>query len=203
MDKRLLVFLVFAVIAVLAIGSIAVAGKGKKGGRAKKPACGDKIDNDGDGYCDFLTRKTRCNDGSIPGDPGCSSKRDTSELNPNIECDDGIDNDGDGAVDYHDGGCTGPEDDDETNCGDGVCEGGETSQNCPADCGPGDSCDDTDGGIVLEIQGTVSGYRYGYPYEYTDYCNSTTLLTEFYCNGVSPNWGIYGCNGTCNDGACV
>ncbi|HLD04802.1 MAG TPA: hypothetical protein VJG90_03700 [Candidatus Nanoarchaeia archaeon] len=54
------------------------------------------------------------------------------------ECRDHIDNDGDGQIDYPaDAGCTGPSDNDETNCGDGVCEGGETPATCPADCGSG------------------------------------------------------------------
>ncbi len=86
-------------------------------------ACNDRKDNDGDGLVDY------------PSDPGCSSKNDDSELNPYLECDDGKDNDGDGLVDYKDPGCSSPTDNDETNCGDGVCEGGETQQNCPQDCG--------------------------------------------------------------------
>ena len=160
--------------------------------------CNDGIDNDGDNRVDF------------PGDPGCSSKRDSSELNPNVQCDDGIDNDGDGARDYpadpgcsnlidnsergplacddgvnndYDGnidypndlGCTGPSDpselgtvqcddgidndgdgafdvndvgcigstdNDETNCGDHVCTGGETYATCPVDCPAPVACSD-------------------------------------------------------------
>jgi hypothetical protein len=51
------------------------------------------------------------------------------------ECNDGIDNDGDGDIDLADAGCDNKRDNDETNCGDGVCEGGETSGSCPQDCG--------------------------------------------------------------------
>ena len=51
------------------------------------------------------------------------------------ECYDKQDNDGDGAVDIADEGCTGFRDPDESNCGDGVCEGDETRISCTADCG--------------------------------------------------------------------
>jgi hypothetical protein len=53
---------------------------------------------------------------------------------PKPECNDKLDNDGDGFVDLSDKGCNNKKDNDETNCGDGVCEGGETSNACPADC---------------------------------------------------------------------
>ena len=41
------------------------------------------------------------------------------------ECNDKIDNDGDGAIDLADTGCDNKPDNDESDCGDGVCEGGE------------------------------------------------------------------------------
>jgi len=64
------------------------------------------------------------------------------------ECNDGFDNDGDGNADYpYDGGCDDSSDGDETNCGDGVCEGGETFETCPLpelECFPvPPSCDGT------------------------------------------------------------
>jgi len=49
-------------------------GSGGKGGGKVKAQCSDGIDNDGDGYCDYLTKKTKCTDGSIPGDVDCASK---------------------------------------------------------------------------------------------------------------------------------
>ncbi|NIO19311.1 MAG: hypothetical protein GTN76_00830 [Candidatus Aenigmarchaeota archaeon] len=224
MDKRFLVLAVFLVIAIWIFVPLAIAKPGDRGAKA----CNDKTDNDGDGYTDF------------PDDPGCSSKNDRSELDPNVECDDGIDNDGDNDIDYNDGGCTGPTDDDETNCGDDVCEGGEDCNNCAADClesgqvccngvaywgdccddndctSPetcvnhncqiADSCSDTDGGYVLTVQGTVSGYDSGYPYSYTDYCNST-YLTEYYCIGDQWWNDFVDCSmmnhTTCSNGACV
>lgn len=50
---------------------------------------------------------------------------------PDSDCNDGIDNDGDGAVDHPaDSGCQNPNDQTETNCGDGQCENGETTEGC-------------------------------------------------------------------------
>lgn len=67
------------------------------------PPCGDGLENDGDGAVDF------------PGDPGCDSPLDPSEL---PECSDGLDNDQDGPADHpHDPGCDGPDDPSETPCG--------------------------------------------------------------------------------------
>jgi len=138
---------------------------------AAPKACNDKIDNDGDGYTDY------------PNDPGCSSRQDNSELDPSVECDDGSDNDGDGDTDYNDGGCSGPTDDDETNCGDEVCEGPETSGNCPEDCGYSDSCEDTDGGNYPFTFGTTSGYYNEIPYSNDDYCVDSSNIMEYYCSG--------------------
>jgi hypothetical protein len=57
-----------------------------------QPACGDSLDNDGDGLADLA-------------DPGCSSASDGSEHGANA-CDDRVDNDGDGLRDYpRDPGC--------------------------------------------------------------------------------------------------
>ena len=76
---------------------------GQPGGGGKvKAQCNDQIDNDGDGYCDFLTKKTKCNDGSTPGDPDCASKDDNKEeadCEPVPERCDGFDNDCDGEID--------------------------------------------------------------------------------------------------------
>jgi len=143
---------------------------------------------------------------------------------PTKECNDGIDNDGDNQIDWpNDTGCGNKNDNDESDCGDGVCEGEETQENCPEDCGAPtttttttsttttsipDSCTDTDGGIVLTIQGTVSGYSGGSPYSYTDLCieNSTTLIREYYCwnDEFKSLWDDCSLNYTaCSNGACV
>ncbi|MFC1648113.1 hypothetical protein ACFL1B_01510 [Nanoarchaeota archaeon] len=50
------------------------------------------------------------------------------------ECNNGLDDDGDGAVDLADAGCSKKNDRDESNCGDGVCEGAESVSSCYADC---------------------------------------------------------------------
>ncbi len=123
------------------------------------------------------------------------------------ECNDGIDNDGDEAIDMEDTGCDSKGDNDETDCGDGVCEGGEVCDECIADCGHCDSCSDTDGGPVVYVQGTISGYDDDQPYENTDYCLDATNLREYYCNDVNPASYDYNCyvneTGSCSNGACV
>jgi len=122
------------------------------------------------------------------------------------ECRDEIDNDGDGNIDWpSDTGCDSKNDNDETDCGDEVCEGGETSETCPEDCGEPDSCSDTDGGKDIFIQGTVSGYQNDNPYEYTDYCVGNMTIMEYYCSGTTPLNTDYPCvNATsCFSGACV
>lgn len=165
------------------------------GEEKSKPQCNDKVDNDGDELIDY------------PADPGCVNRGDASELNPNIECDDGVDNDLDGAIDMLDDGCSSPTDGDETNCGDAVCEGGETCSSCQADCGSCDSCSDTDGGFNVLVQGTVSGYEDGSPYNNTDFCiTNTTMVNEYYCSGTRHYSSSYDCSlntTSCVSGACV
>jgi hypothetical protein len=82
-------------------------------------------------------------------------------------------------------------------CTDGVCDG------------PPDSCSDTDGGFVVENQGTASGYYEGSPYNHTDYCVDSTNIVEYYCvgdwlydSGSMPCW-INNQTATCVDGSCT
>ena len=113
-------------------------------------ACSDGIDNDGDGWFDDGLDGEGEN--LVFADPGCYDSSeppvyiptDNNEADNNPACSDGIDNDGDGYTDINDAGCHDDGnplgtlynkfDNDENNCGTGVCETGETYQACPSDC---------------------------------------------------------------------
>ncbi|MFH1510802.1 MAG: hypothetical protein ABIF10_03860 [Candidatus Woesearchaeota archaeon] len=192
-DKDIL--LLVLAVAVVSLVFLSFSGPGMISGQASKAAaskeCRDGKNNDFDPYTDY------------PNDPGCSSFKDTSELNPNLECDDGIDNDYDLMIDMQDSGCLSPRDTDESDCGDGVCEGFESASTCSPDCGVADSCADTDNGRVVDVAGTCSGYLSGSTYSVTDYCLDPSTLREYYCSGVyqmteniycgSDSYGPYYC----------
>ncbi|MEM7824967.1 MAG: dockerin type I repeat-containing protein [Candidatus Aenigmatarchaeota archaeon] len=152
-------------------------------GKPSKPQCNDKIDNDRDGLIDY------------PSDPGCGSRTDQSELNPNVECDDGKDNDGDGIIDMLDSGCTSPTDNDETNCGDKV------DQVCPSGCTAGSDADCciNDGKYWLQ---TPWGYGC-YNSNYNPGCSPGQACSSTKDN-CCPNWCAPGSDYDCciNDGKC-
>lgn len=270
--------MIFAAILIagLLIGSV-VSGQ-------TATACSDGLDNDGDNRADY------------PNDPGCSSKKDTSELNPKIACDDSIDNDGDGKRDYpadtgcqslrdssergpkacdngkdddrdgmidfpNDPGCVDTLDNDEKNapitqCNDRLDNDGDGTTDYPndpgcsstsdnsekgttacdnnydddfdskvdypadGDCsGPSDTteygtCADSDTGIRIYSEGSISGVKDGQSFIYTDYCAGSTSIVEYYCGTYySPSSKTQTCpiglNGTmystgqCVNGACV
>jgi hypothetical protein len=79
-------------------------------------ACGDGIDNDGDGLIDY------------PADPGCASVRSTSE---SPECDDDIDNDSDNKIDW-DGGPGGDFNNRDTQCKESWRNSEESANASPA-----------------------------------------------------------------------
>ncbi|MFH0977908.1 MAG: hypothetical protein V1837_01265 [Candidatus Woesearchaeota archaeon] len=171
------VFLVFVVCVFLFANQNLISGSAVKA----VAQCKDGVDNDGDGRIDF------------PSDPGCSSKTDNSELNLNVQCDDGLDNDGDKLVDMKDAGCASLTDNDESNCGDRVCEGGETVASCPVDCGYPNSCSDTDGGNIIEVLGTVSGYLSNSWYSNADYCIDSGTIAEYYCSASTKQAAQISC----------
>lgn len=77
----------------------------------------------------------------------------------------------------------------------------------PVTGGIPNECEDTDGGFVVTVKGTISGFCRNQLFVYTDYClTNTTTLKEYYCDGVRPMSSNYDCismNKTCYDGACV
>jgi hypothetical protein len=88
------------------------------------PACGDGIDNDGDGLFDL-------------DDPGCTVPLDSSEHSSLLRCDDGLDNDGDGLIDFpEDPGCANLLDQWEgIDCDDGIDNDGDGFRDFPEDLG--------------------------------------------------------------------
>jgi PKD repeat protein len=76
------------------LGATDVASASVAAAVAGAPACGDAIDNDGDGLADY------------PDDPGCYLASSTNEA---PECDDGLDNDGDGKRDWDGAGVGEPD----------------------------------------------------------------------------------------------
>jgi len=125
------------------------------------PECNDGNDNDLDNMTDSAdpgcwtdpnnssTYDFQDNDESNCGDNVCEGGETPVSCTadcPIFECNDGIDNDLDGFCDTvgvictdgtnpGDSGCGNPTDDDESDCGDGICEGGEDNVSCLADCG--------------------------------------------------------------------
>jgi len=84
------------------------------------PACGDGVDNDGDGLVDW------------PSDPGCT---DPSAGNESPGCSDGVDNDGDGLTDFPaDPGCTGAWSvNEDPECSNGLDDDGDGKTDWPED----------------------------------------------------------------------
>ena len=92
-------------------------------------ACGDGLDNDGDGLVDL-------------DDPGCDGPRDDDESNAASACSNGVDDDDDGAIDLDDPGCEDAADDDETDPVVPQCDNGID--------------DDDDGAIDLDDAGCAN-----------------------------------------------
>jgi hypothetical protein len=67
---------------------------------------------------------------------------------------------------------------------------------------PPNSCSDSDFGLLYNVTGTVSGYSGGSSYNYTDYCQNSMNLTEYYCSGTTPYSTVHVCP-VCSSGRCV
>jgi hypothetical protein len=237
MKKNNILLIVLVIIVVVMLASSVVSGitgqsifeklrvKPPKGGGkciSNGFECGDCIDNDGDQLKDYKVNKK----GKVLGDPDCDSLTDNTEAPCSVECNNNPDCGTNGYIgnpycgadnnvykDYRTYTCYNP----------GVCAANCDSQvdsylweNCGGlGCsngiclnGTADSCSDTDGGFVREIQGTASGYFLNQPYSNTDYCTGDSTVMEYYCSvGNRVYSGDVSCitnsTSSCSNGACV
>ena len=173
--KISLIVIIFVAILISIFLVNIVYAKTNKIGKGLKE-CNDRIDNDGDGLIDL-------------NDPGCSSRKDSSELGTN-QCNDGLDNDGDGYIDLEDSECTSSSDNDES---------------------PRDFCNDSDD-FNLFARGTVSGEDDSVSFSNTDFCLDSITVREYVCTGkgndYDPSFIDVPCNETgnatsCSNGRCV
>ncbi len=113
----------------------------------------------------------------------------------------------------------------EAQCGNGRCEEGETSQNCPQDCEDNSTieCMDSDGGENYRVKGTVAQYNSN---SMSDYCITDKSsggdvgdLAEYICRPYGWSLGSKSCSRSdgcmdyvvhtcasdevCEDGACI
>ncbi|MFH0978681.1 MAG: hypothetical protein V1837_05245 [Candidatus Woesearchaeota archaeon] len=78
-----------------------------------------------------------------------------------------------------------------------------TGQYCSSGaCHWTNSCSDTDGGVMPNIFGTVSGYYSDASYSYDDFCNTSAQLKEYWCNGALAKLSSQTCSYGCADGKC-
>ena len=201
--------LLLVAIVLLAVVVIPFAIAGKTAGGPKK--CNNGIDDDNDGLIDLA-------------DPGCSSPSDNDEHSSTLVCDNGVDeaNDADNLKDYQisggDLGCMSPTDSDERDgaCDDLVDNDGDGLIDYPNDpecanyADREHECTDTDGGIVYNTQGIVSGSFGGVSFINTDTCLDSVTLKEYYCDPYKPQSLTTTCpnnpiNNTlgCVNGACT
>lgn len=122
------------------------------------------------------------------------------------ECIDGKDNDGDGKIDLADSGCVNAKDDQEANCGDGVCDYIEGPISCSKDCGL-DTCLDTDKGYYTNVRGAIKGKYHNKNFLQEDYCKDEKTLIEYSCSTGAPRGVAVGCanavTSKCAEGTCV
>jgi len=109
----------------------------------------------------------------------------------NPECDDGIDNDGDDLIDLLDAGCDSPNDDDETNCGDSVCDAGagESWQTCSLDCAAPQCSDgiDNDNDSLIDFPADL-GCSSASDNDETDIIGPATIFFDDFESGGLSGW---------------
>lgn len=122
------------------------------------------------------------------------------------ECMDGKDNDDDGKIDLADSGCKNAKDDQEANCGDGICNSVEGPVSCVADCGT-DTCFDTDKGYYTNVRGAIKGVYHNKAFLQEDYCRDEKTLVEYSCGSGVPRGVAVSCanavTSRCEEGTCV
>ena len=211
-DPILLVVGAILVLYVLSFSGIGPTGfaPGGQSGRG----CGNGIDDDNDGLIDY------------PNDPGCTSRKDRTETDPNLICDDGLDatHDADTLADFRvsggDPGCAYSQDAIETDgdCDDLIDNDADThvdfGNNGDSEClsfssnseDPRDYCSDSDNGIDESTLGTVTGEDASVTFSYTDSCADANNLNEYYCGdkpeGYDPLYQIIVCANGCSNGVC-
>ena len=63
------------------------------------------------------------------------------------------------------------------------------------------TCSDSDGGLVFNVTGTVSGIKLsGANYSYTDFCKDTTKILEYTCFSNGTNNFVQGWSENCTNG---
>ena len=127
MDKNyVLMFVIAAIVGIVLVGLFNSNITGHAG-KTVTAQCKDHIDNDGDGYCDFVKKGAYCKDGSILGDKDCVSAEDNKEASdcvPSTEVCDNKDNDCDGQTDENNSMICGITDSGECSFGTQTCSAG-------------------------------------------------------------------------------
>src|SRR3989344_8683814 len=122
------------------------------------------------------------------------------------ECVDHVDNDDDGKIDLADSGCENAKDDQEADCGDGVCNSVEGPVSCSVDCGL-DTCSDTDKGYYTNVRGAIKGVYHKKAFLQEDYCKDSKTLVEYSCGTGAPKGVAVSCanavTSRCDEGTCV
>ncbi len=170
----------------------------------KTEMCGDGINNDCNSSTSDVCPAT-CGNGVCAGGETCLTC--SQDCGVCKECQDTIDNDGDGKIDYSvtpgvgDVGCTGATDNDETNCGDSKCEGGETASSCSADCPSAPQCSDgtdNDGDNKVDYPQDPGCTGLSDNNETDPQC--TYSCGSKNCGNVTDTCGVSKSCGTCNSG---